>query len=216
MRPTLSPKQFAETYQLPDWHIIGRSIEAVFRGASFGQAAEFIRSVATIADELDHHPDIDLRYRGQVRVVLSTHDSNGLTKRDGDVAARISALAVDMKMVASPTLPSRTEIAIDAIDIGAILPFWRAVLAYVGDTDELSDPARIGPSVWFQQMDEPRPHRSRIHLDVLVPHGEADARVTAALAAGGTLLTDRYARSFWVLADAEGNEACVCTWQDRE
>jgi 4a-hydroxytetrahydrobiopterin dehydratase len=30
------------------------------------------------------------------------------------------------------------------------------------------------------------------------------------------LLTDQYARSFWVLADAEGNEACICTWLDRD
>ncbi len=215
MRPTLSPNQFVNTYQLSDWHIIGRSIEALFRGASFGHAAEFVRSIASIADELDHHPDVDLRYRGQVRIVLSTHDSSGLTKHDADVAARISELAVAMKMAASPTLPSRTEIAIDAMNINAILPFWRAVLAYVGDADELSDPTRIGPSIWFQQMDEPRPQRSRIHLDVLVPHSEADARVAAALAAGGTLLTDRYAPSYWVLADAEGNEACVCTWQER-
>jgi 4a-hydroxytetrahydrobiopterin dehydratase len=215
MRKSLSPKQFADTYELPDWHIIGRSIEALFQGGSFGRAAEFIRTIATIADEVDHHPDIDLRYRGQVRIVLSTHDANGLTKHDADLAARISAAANDLNMVASATLPSRSEIAIDAMDIGAILPFWRAVLGYVGDADELSDPTRVGPSVWFQQMDEPRSQRSRIHLDVLVPRGEADNRVAAALAAGGTLVTDRYARSFWVLADAEGNEACVCTWLDR-
>jgi 4a-hydroxytetrahydrobiopterin dehydratase len=43
----------------------------------------------------------------------------------------------------------------------------------------------------------------------------ADERVAAALAAGGTLVEDRFARSWWVLADADGNEACVCTWQDR-
>lgn len=41
-------------------------------------------------------------------------------------------------------------------------------------------------------------------------------RVAAALRAGGTLLSDRAARAFWVLADAEGNEVCICTWQDRE
>ena len=47
-------------------------------------------------------------------------------------------------------------------------------------------------------------------------HDEAQARVKAALAAGGTLVNDSFARSFWVLADAEGNEVCVCTWQDRD
>jgi 4a-hydroxytetrahydrobiopterin dehydratase len=104
-----------------------------------------------------------------------------------------------------------------------VLPFWRAVLDYAdappgrdGRVIALVDRARIGPAFWFQQMDEPRPQRNRIHVDVTVPHDVAEGRVAAALAAGGTLVSDRWARSFWVLADPEGNEACVCTWQDRE
>lgn len=114
------------------------------------------------------------------------------------------------------------EIAIDAMDIPAIRPFWKAVLGYAeepgheGPEEALVDPAGQLPAVWFQQMDEPRPQRNRIHLDVTVAHDEAPARVRAALAAGGTLVSDARARAFWVLADAEGNEACVCTWQDRD
>ena len=65
-------------------------------------------------------------------------------------------------------------------------------------------------------MDAPRPQRNRIHIDVTVAHDEAEDRIAAALAAGGRLLTDQYAPSFWVLADAEGNEACICTWQARD
>ena len=123
----------------------------------------------------------------------------------------------------SASRPVQTlEIGIDALDIAAIRPFWKAVLGYAdepghsGPTDALVDPARQGPAIWFQQMDEPRPQRNRIHFDITVAHDEADARVAAALAAGGRLLTDEYARAFWVLADAEGNEVCVCTWQDRD
>ena len=77
------------------------------------------------------------------------------------------------------------------------------------------DPLRIGPPLWFQQMDEPRRERSRFHIDVSVAHDVAEDRIAAALAAGGRMVTDRFARSWWVLADADGNEACVCTWQDR-
>lgn len=65
-------------------------------------------------------------------------------------------------------------------------------------------------------MDVPRTQRNRIHFDITVAHDEADTRVQAALAAGGVLVSDAHARSFWVLADAEGNEVCVCTWQDRD
>jgi 4a-hydroxytetrahydrobiopterin dehydratase len=45
-----------------------------------------------------------------------------------------------------------------------------------------------------------------------VPHDQAEARIAAAIAAGGHLVTDQQAPSWWVLADAEGNEACVATW----
>ncbi|MDX6325266.1 MAG: 4a-hydroxytetrahydrobiopterin dehydratase, partial [Nocardioidaceae bacterium] len=61
-----------------------------------------------------------------------------------------------------------------------------------------------------------RPQRNRLHIDVLVPHDVAEQRIEAAVAAGGRVVNEREARAFWVLADPEGNEACICTWQDRE
>ena len=114
------------------------------------------------------------------------------------------------------------EIGIDALDAAAIRPFWQAVLGYVdepgrsGPWDGLIDPLGQGPAVWFQEMDAPRPQRNRIHFDVSVPHDEAEPRIRAALAAGGKLLIDAEAPAFWVLADAEGNEACITTWQGRD
>jgi 4a-hydroxytetrahydrobiopterin dehydratase len=114
------------------------------------------------------------------------------------------------------------ELAVDALDIPAVRPFWKAVLALVDQPDDpgpeggLVDPAGQLPAVWFQQMDAPRPQRNRIHLDITVGHDEAIGRVRAALDAGGRLVSDEAARAFWVLADAEGNEVCVCTWQDRD
>jgi 4a-hydroxytetrahydrobiopterin dehydratase len=115
------------------------------------------------------------------------------------------------------------EVAVDALDIPAVRPFWKAVLGYVDDPGEqgnptggLVDPAGQLPAVWFQQMDAPRPQRNRLHLDVTVAHDEGEARVRAALAAGGRLVDDSAARAFWILADVEGNEVCVCTWQDRD
>ena len=65
-------------------------------------------------------------------------------------------------------------------------------------------------------MDAPRPERSRIHLDISVPHDEAPLRIEATVAAGGTILSDAEAPAFWVLADPEGNEACITTWQGRD
>ena len=171
--------------------------------------------IARAADEADHHPDVDLRYPDVVRVVLTTHVADGPTTADTDLARTISRLAADAGATPEPTASQAVEIAIDTTDADRIRPFWAAVLGYRDAGGVLVDPLRIGPQVWFQRMDQPRTDRDRFHIDVSVPHDVAEARVAAALAAGGRLVTDRFARSWWVLADADGNEACVCTWQDR-
>jgi 4a-hydroxytetrahydrobiopterin dehydratase len=62
-------------------------------------------------------------------------------------------------------------------------------------------------------MDEARPQRNRIHLDLDVAVDVVERRVADALAAGGRLVTDAFAPSWWVLADPEGNEICLCTWR---
>ena len=84
-----------------------------------------------------------------------------------------------------------------------------------GPEAAIVDPRGQLPAIWFQQMDAPRPQRNRVHFDVTVAHDEAEARVRA-LGGGGRLVDDSFARSFWVLADAEGNEVCICTWTDRD
>jgi 4a-hydroxytetrahydrobiopterin dehydratase len=65
-------------------------------------------------------------------------------------------------------------------------------------------------------MDAPRPQRNRLHIDVWVPPELGEARVAAALAAGGRLVSAAHAPSWWVLADAEGNEVCVSTSAGRD
>jgi 4a-hydroxytetrahydrobiopterin dehydratase len=184
-------------------------------------AALASRVVDICGDDADGHLWVDVR-RDRVELMLRTQGAGGVTRRDVEMASAITS-ALGHPALAPPTAVDRPvqalEIAIDAMDIAAIRPFWRAVFAYDeaggGDDIELFDPARQGPTVWFQQMDAPRPQRNRIHFDITVAHDEAERRVQAALAAGGVLVSDAHAKSFWVLADVEGNEVCVCTWQDR-
>lgn len=205
------------------WRVVLGRLHATFATGSFERGATLVARVAELADRHGHHPDVDLRY-GLVHVALATHDAGGLTERDVALAAGISAIADALGLDAARADAGQAlEIAVDALDIAAVLPFWRAVLGYVDErppapdaSPALVDPAGIGPAVWFQQMDAPRPQRNRVHLDVSVPHDAAVSRVEAALAVGGRLVSDRRAPAFWVLADAEGNEACVCTWQGRE
>lgn len=202
---------------LTDWRYSLAAIQATFRADSYPAATAFAAAIAELAEARQHHPDLDVRYPGRVVVRLTTHAVQDLTTRDSELAEAISALAVDRGLVAEPHAAQLVEVAIDALDIPAVRPFWEAVLGYRVDAGgNLVDPLGRGPAVWFQQMDAPRPQRNRIHLDVTVPHDVADQRVAAALAAGGTLVGDAHARAFWVLADAEGNEACICTWQDRD
>jgi 4a-hydroxytetrahydrobiopterin dehydratase len=220
----ISASQLHQRFDLPDWRFILGRIEAGFRASSFAAAVDFVDQVTGAADRLDHHPAMDIRHPGHVHVALMTEDLNGVTDADVEMASTISQLAADAGLASEPRGVLGVEVAIDATDIDAVRPFWKAVLGYVdeppskpgGQVVALVDPLRIGPAFWFQQMDQPRPQRNRIHLDVTVPHDEAEARVAAAIAAGGHLVEDKYARSFWVLADSEGNEACVCTWQDRD
>ena len=171
------------------------------------------------------HLRMDVR-ADRVIFSLQTAALAGVTTRDVELARQISAVAEEFRLTTRPGDRARTvqvlEIGIDAIDIPKIRLFWKAVLGYAdepgrdGPSDALIDPLGQGPAVWFQQMDEPRPQRNRIHFDVSVPHDEAHQRIGATLAAGGRLLSDAEAPAFWVLADPEGNEACICTWQGRD
>jgi 4a-hydroxytetrahydrobiopterin dehydratase len=201
---------------LDDWRWVLGALYATFRAPSFAAAADLAVAVTAAADAAVHHPDIDIRYPGVVRFALMTHETSSVTALDLDLARTISTLATTHGSTSLPLADQQVEIGIDTLDANRIRPFWQAVLGYVDRGGVLVDPRRFGPRVWFQTMDGDRPGRGRIHLDVSVAHDEAPQRIEAALAAGGTLVTDRFARAWWVLADADGNEVCVCTWQDRD
>ncbi len=110
----------------------------------------------------------------------------GQSRDDVEPARRISAAARELDLPADPDAVQAVQISIDALFTGKVVPFWRAVLGYeqVGDED-LLDPHRRGPSVWFQRTGAERSQRNRIHVDLSVPHDQAEARVAAAIAAGG-------------------------------
>ncbi|MFZ0666599.1 MAG: VOC family protein [Acidimicrobiales bacterium] len=185
-------------------------------------------AIAEAGSDADEHLRIDLR-PDRVELSLQTRSLGCLTERDVDIAhgiteavGRLGLRIAEPVTVSDRRPPEMLEISIDAMDIAAIRPFWRAVMGFGdepglgGQTDAIVDPAGQLPAIWFQQMDEPRTQRNRIHFDITVSHDEGEYRVKAALDAGGHLVNDAYARSFWVLADAEGNEVCVCTWLDRD
>ena len=221
MTERITPGQFHEADGVEDWRVLGEGACTYFRTGSFAAGAQLVHAIGQLAGLQDHHPDVDLRHEGvTVRLITITHDYYGLSERDVELARQISASARELDMPADPTAVQTVQVTIDALVPPEVLPFWRAVLGYQDRSDspdeDLIDPRGRGPSFWFQQMDAPRPQRNRIHLDVWVPHDQAEARVAAAIAAGGHLVTDQHAPEWWVLADAEGNEADVCTWMGRD
>jgi 4a-hydroxytetrahydrobiopterin dehydratase len=211
-------RHFQEAVEADGWRVLGEGACAYFHTGSLAAGVRLARSISELSDLDAHRPDIDLRHDGvTVRLVTITEDSFGLSDRDLELAGRISAIAREQGATPDPSNVQTFQVAIDALVIPGVLPFWRAVLGYIDrddDGEDLLDPRGRGPLIWFQQMDEPRPQRNRIHVDIWVPHDEAEARVKAAIAAGGRLVTEGYAPNWWTLADAEGNECDVCTWQE--
>ncbi|MCY7287273.1 MAG: 4a-hydroxytetrahydrobiopterin dehydratase [Cryobacterium sp.] len=193
---------------------LDRTLYGAFKTADFASAVRLVDAIAEVADASNHHPAVSLSW-GSVGIRLSSHDAGGVTERDLALALRIQELADAHAAKPERATPARYDVAIDCTEADAIRAFWQVGLGYVeldgADGTELVDPRGVGPRVWFQQMEIARSDRNRIHLDVYVPTADAEDRVQAIVDAGGLLLTDEHAPDWWVLADVEGNELCVCT-----
>ena len=219
MTERITPQEFHEAAGIEEWRVVTNIAYGHFRTESFAAGVALVDAIGSLAEAANHHPDVDLRPDGvTVRLTTTTPDHFfGLTQRDVELARQISVAAGELGVSADPTAVQSVQVTIDALVGIEVMPFWRAVLGYrqVGDED-LLDPRSQGPSFWFQQMDAPRPQRNRIHIDVWVPHDQAEARIAAAIAAGGHLVNDDFAPAWWTLADAEGNEVDVATWMGRD
>ena len=208
MMAQITAAQFHAADGVEDWRCLYHLVSAHFRTGSLAQGVAFVDEIGRLADEVEQqYLTVDLRNTG---VTVS------LGRRDVALARRISDAARNLTIPADPSAVQVVNVTLDALVGADVLPFWRALLGYgqIGD-DYLFDPSRRGPGFGLQQMDAPRLERNRMHLDVAVPHDQAEARIAAALTAGGRLVSDAHAPMWWVLADAEGNEACVATWLGR-
>jgi 4a-hydroxytetrahydrobiopterin dehydratase len=202
---------------LAGWANLYNGLQTRVRSGDFATGLALVDAIGAAAEEMDHHPDIDLRYT-HVDVRLTSHDTGGLTGRDIRLARKISELVAAAGLEQSFTGLTLLELGLDTPDHAAIAPFWAAVLGFrqrTGEYDEeVADPSGALPTIWFQQSGSTEP-RQRWHPDLWIDPSEVQARIDAAVAAGGTLESDAEAPSFWVLADPQGNRLCLCTWQDR-
>jgi 4a-hydroxytetrahydrobiopterin dehydratase len=221
MTDRISPRQFEETEGVQDWRVLGEGACAFFPTESFAASARFVQAIGDLSGVTDHPPAVDVRAGGvTVRLITVAADYMGMTERDVEVARQISAVARHLGLSADPSAVQSFLVIPGAPVTGDVMPFWRAVLGYeprIDSPDEdLVDPHDRGPGFWFEAMDEPRGDGGgAIHVAVWVPYEKAEARVAAALAAGGRMVRDEFAPSWWTLADAAGNEADVATTRGR-
>jgi 4a-hydroxytetrahydrobiopterin dehydratase len=211
-------QQISDAVDTIGWRLVLGAIYTEVPAESLQRATEAAAAaVAAVGADGQGHLTVDIRADRAI-LRLQSASIGAVAGRDIRLAREVSNAVTTMP---SATSLQRLEIAVDALDIAAVRPFWQAITGYVDEPGSelpaaLTDPAGRGPAIWFQQMDIQRPQRNRIHIDIDVPHDAAQQRIDAALAAGGRLLSDEAAPAFWVLADPEGNEACICTWRGRD
>ena len=224
-RKKLTSQEVYEATGLDDWRHLASGIRARFRTGDFATGLALVDRIGAAAEEADHHPDISLTYPA-VTVTLVSHDVGGITTRDLDLARQVSGLAAEAGVTADTAGLTEVEPALDSTAPERLGAFYAALLG--GNAHESGnwvDATDQAPGVWFQSppgADDERGSElpaqdppQRWHLDVWVPHDEGQRRVQAVLDAGGRLVSDAEAPSYWVLEDADGNRSCICTRLDR-
>jgi 4a-hydroxytetrahydrobiopterin dehydratase len=218
----ISPKQFRESEGVEDWRVLGDGANAYFRTGSLAMGARLVEAISALPSADDIRPDVDVRHDGvTVRMVAFIEGYGGMLKGHVELARQISAAARKLGLAADPSAVQSLLVIPGATVRAEVMPFWQAVLGYEPRRDspaeDLVDPRGRAVPFWFEQMREPRPGGGgAIHIAVWVPYEQAEARIAAALAAGGRLVRDEFAPSWWTLADAAGNEADIATTKGRD
>ena len=210
----ISAKAFHTADGVEDWRVLYWGAQTFFRAGSFALGVALVNRIAAIADDLDHHPDVDLRPEGVFVKTFSRRDG-GLSRVDAELAAAVSRAARELGLEADPSVLTVVGIAVAQGPDTHVRPFWSAALGYepLGAEDAI-DPLRRGPHVWFHPLDPPKAGRGRTHIDISVPRDQVDARVAAALAAGGRLADDSHAPEWWTLTSPDNHGVDIAAWAD--
>ena len=206
-------RDFLSAEGVDDWVVLHGGPTAVFRTDSLAAAARLAVAVAEVPGLQGTQAVLTVSPTGlSVRL---NREVWGTEPRHVELARAVSAVAREHGVPADRSAVQEVQLAIasrpEAIDVG----FWRAVLGY----DEMApdngiDPLGHGSTVWMQDLDPGKPLRHAMHVDVSVAREVAEARLAAAVAAGGRIVDDSEAPSSWILADRAGNKVCIASWPD--
>ncbi|WP_417233479.1 4a-hydroxytetrahydrobiopterin dehydratase [Arthrobacter sp.] len=195
--------------ELPDWRYRIGALVTAYAFDTSAAAIAFIAAIGAIAEDQNHHPDLEWRYN-TVFLGLSSHDAGSqVTGKDTRFAAAASAAAGRCGGRAEPHRHTTVELCLDTPDPSEITGFWTSALGYrLEDNGDLVDPEGRNPTIWFQVTDTPS--ENRFHLDRHIPLSSLDVERERIRPAGGEG-DGAHHPSFRVYTDPEGNRVCVCT-----
>lgn len=205
--------EFLAAEGVDDWAVLHGGATAVFRVRSLSEAARMAEVIAKTPGLAG--AGVLLTLTDDRVTIRLTRDIWALEASHIELARAASAVARELGAVPDRAAVQEVQLAVaakrDTIDVG----FWRAVLGYVPMApDNAVDPLGHGSTVWMQELDESKALRHAMHMDVSVAREHVEARLKAAVAAGGRIVDDSHAPSHWTLADRAGNRVCICAWPD--
>ncbi len=206
-------REFLEADDLDDWVVLHGGPSAVFITDNLAAAAELARAVAEVPGL--EGSNIQLAIVANRLTVRLTRETWKIEPHHIGIAREISEIARVRGAASAPHLVQEVQVAIAAKPDAIDLKFWRAVLGYDEMLDDNAiDPLGVSSTVWMQDLDEGKALRHAMHLDVSLSKESAEARVEAAVKAGGVVVDGSHAPSWWILADRSGNKVCVVAWPD--
>jgi 4a-hydroxytetrahydrobiopterin dehydratase len=210
-------RAFHDAVGVEDWRVLFYGAYAYFRVQSFAEAATFVAAIAEVAEVVGHFPDVDVRPEG-VTIRTASAEYGALSHRDVELARQISARARKLRIEPDPSQVQVVGIAVAQDADSDVSSFWAAALGYrsLGSNGDVVDRHRRNPFVSFQRLHPPKPGRGRTHIDVSVPADQAEARVAAALEAGGRIADDSHVPQWWTLASPENHGVDIAAWPDFE
>lgn len=219
----LLPRHFHRSEGVEEWRVLAEGACSFFQTDSFATSARLVDAISKLPAIADNPPDIDIRTDGvTVRLITIADNWFGMSTRDVERARQISTVAGELGIRGDPSAVQSVLVIPGASSVPEVMPFWQAVMGYERRADspdkDLVDPRGRGPAFWFEKMLEPRSDGGggAIHIVVWVAPEQAEARIAAALAAGGHMIRDQHAPAWWTLADAAGNEVDVATTAARD
>lgn len=210
----ISAAEFHRAEGVSDWRVTATGPQGVFTARSLSHAAALVAPIVAAAEQFGVLPDVDVRPEAAI-VSIPDRTAEGIPEAAPQFAAAVSRSAAELQLTADPSLAQSVGIYVAQHSQADARPFFLAALGYeeLGETDAV-DPLRCGPQLAFNPITGDTPARGRTHFDVFVPADRAQARVDAALAAGGRLVDDSHAPAFWSLASPENHGVDIASWTD--